>query len=311
MDITSLYTNIDINLLDQTILDLESIPQAKRKILSILLSFILKNNYFEYNDSIYYQTNGIAMGTNSAVNLANLFLSELLDTAILKSSFSSNIILYKRYIDDIFGIWRGSEKDFNEFFNFVNQIIPGIKLTKLFANEVSYLDILISLKDSKISFKPYSKELASFQYIPPFSSHPPACFKGYFKAETLRLATNSSNVFDFIYAKNLFRNNLYSRGFAKKFIDSELSKIHYSNRIPIIKNSTLDIEPQSNVKTFTIIIPYTHRQGISKLTRLIHDSSKPNEEFKVILAYKKCNNIKSLVTRSKLTKNQSNYLKSD
>ena len=42
-----------------------------------LLNFVLKHNYFTYNNSIYHQLQGVAMGTKMAPSFANLFMGTL------------------------------------------------------------------------------------------------------------------------------------------------------------------------------------------------------------------------------------------
>jgi hypothetical protein len=44
-----------------------------------LIHFICDNDFFTYNDTIFKQQDGLAMGTNSAVNLANHYLLMLID----------------------------------------------------------------------------------------------------------------------------------------------------------------------------------------------------------------------------------------
>ena len=40
------------------------------------------NNYFQYRDRTYHQRDGLAMGTHSAVELANFYLASVFDNAL-------------------------------------------------------------------------------------------------------------------------------------------------------------------------------------------------------------------------------------
>lgn len=70
------------------------------------------------------------MGTRFAPSYANLFMG-LFESRFIqnKHRWSSNIILYKRYIDDLIFLWDGSEVEFKEFTNYLNQNHYGITLT--------------------------------------------------------------------------------------------------------------------------------------------------------------------------------------
>ena len=57
----------------------------------------------KYNDKVYKQIDGTAMGTSVAPPFANLFLFILERILLLK--YKEYILFYKRYIDDIFFIF--------------------------------------------------------------------------------------------------------------------------------------------------------------------------------------------------------------
>ena len=67
MDITALYPNIKLDILYQTMNDVDFA-------ISTLTKYMCSNKFLDYNDNIYYQLNDIAIGTNAAVNLSNIYL---------------------------------------------------------------------------------------------------------------------------------------------------------------------------------------------------------------------------------------------
>ena len=71
--------------------------QSLRRILKLILQENCKN---------YLQTHGTAMGTKMAVAFANIFMSAV-ETEILNLSKTKP----KRYIDDIFSLWRTERKE--------------------------------------------------------------------------------------------------------------------------------------------------------------------------------------------------------
>ena len=66
-----------------------------------LLHWVLVNNFLKFNNDIYLQKYGTAMGTPAAVEYANTVLY-FIEHSILDSY---KPILYLRYIDDIFAIF--------------------------------------------------------------------------------------------------------------------------------------------------------------------------------------------------------------
>ena len=70
--------------------------------ITTLLQFTLSNNYFVFNDIIYKQVHGCAMGSPVIPVVANLCMVEIEESAISNSSVPQEI--WKRYVDDRFCI---------------------------------------------------------------------------------------------------------------------------------------------------------------------------------------------------------------
>ena len=83
------------------------------QILRELMSIVLKNNIFEFNGDHYLKLQGMAMGTKMAPSYANLFTGRL--EPKLQAQAPHHIQMWKRYIDDIFIIWTGSDEDLKHF----------------------------------------------------------------------------------------------------------------------------------------------------------------------------------------------------
>ena len=82
MDVSSLYTNIpqeegtEIVCKAYESFHNYDLPIPTRY-LREMLGVILTENSFEFNGKNYLQTNGIAMGTKTAVSFANIFMAEI------------------------------------------------------------------------------------------------------------------------------------------------------------------------------------------------------------------------------------------
>jgi hypothetical protein len=109
-DATSMYTNIDthtgMNAIRNFLADnAASIPASLPTTLFLeTMQIVMENNIFRFGDSFWLQLCGTAMGTPVACAYATVSYGQHENTEILPR-FSSNLLYFKRYIDDIFGIW--------------------------------------------------------------------------------------------------------------------------------------------------------------------------------------------------------------
>ena len=84
-------------------------------------------NHFQFNGKMYDQIDGVAMGSPLAPALANLFLGYY-ENIWLNSEEGKKVILFKRYVDDIFCIME-NENEANNFLLCLNEQHPNIRFT--------------------------------------------------------------------------------------------------------------------------------------------------------------------------------------
>ena len=111
-DVSSLYTNIPIkDCLTAIDLFCRSKECEFTALITELSRFVLSNNYFEADGTLYHQQWGIAMGTPMAVSVAVIYLARLEEPLLA----STHLIFYRRFIDDIFFIWSGNQTELDSF----------------------------------------------------------------------------------------------------------------------------------------------------------------------------------------------------
>ena len=104
-----------------------------------MLSLILLENSFQFNEKDYLQTHGTAMGTKMAVAFANIFMAKI-EKEILRQS-SIKPIFWKRFIDDVISVWDTSRNEIEEFLLKANNFHPTIKFTaEISETETTFLD---------------------------------------------------------------------------------------------------------------------------------------------------------------------------
>ena len=110
------------------------------------------------------------------------------------------IKFWRRYIDDILGIWRGTERQFNQFISNLNSLtLPyGIKFDKTkIGKSINFLDTTLYLEkyDSgkwKIQHSLYRKPTDAVRFLRRDSFHPPHIFKSVPYSQYLRVISRHS-----------------------------------------------------------------------------------------------------------------------
>ena len=100
IDVTSLYTNIPQDEgIHSSLQAISLIPTNSRPPLHVFdkfLKFILKNNFFTFNNQHYLQILGTAMGTRMAPSFANIFLYHLEQKILSNTPHNLHPLLWKR-----------------------------------------------------------------------------------------------------------------------------------------------------------------------------------------------------------------------
>ena len=241
-DVVSLYTNMRHSEVIKYLR--KSLKSADELLLLELIELTLKTSVTQYTDKFYIQREGMAMGTNMAVLVANLFLHHALDESdlIYENLLFENMKLYNRYIDDTFLIWLGNQQELNNLHTELNQLIPGITFTMIASlQEIDALDVTIykqpiSATESILKVRPYQKSLAKYIYLPLVSSHQYSIKKGFIKGELIRYIRNSSTFDDFQNIRQLFFQRLLRRGYNADFIHQIFRSVNYADRKEYLKD---------------------------------------------------------------------------
>jgi hypothetical protein len=218
-DAKSMYTNIDTDIGITSIREFlhsneRNLPtHFPTNLFLNILEIVMTNNIFSFADTYWLQLCGTAMGTPVACAYATLTFGHYENT-ILLPTFRSNLLFYRRYIDDVFGIWSPSPNSDHSWRCFKEQLNNWGKLTWAIeepSKQVNFLDLTINLDKSTISFSTYQKPLNLYLYIPPLSAHPKSCLKGLIKGELQRYWTQNNHQ-NFQQLTTKFIERLHARG---------------------------------------------------------------------------------------------------
>ena len=138
MDIQGAYQNISqddgVNILKKALEERDD-KQIPIEFISKLMELVLKYNIFEFHGALYQQLIGTAMGSKPAPSYANIYLSKTIDPEVEKLGFkygenkTTAFSLFKRFLDDIFIIYKGTTTKLHELLKEINEIHPTLKFT--------------------------------------------------------------------------------------------------------------------------------------------------------------------------------------
>jgi hypothetical protein len=242
-DVEALYPSMDINtglqLVKDFIEELDWQNRHKREFLIKAMEFVLTKGYITFKGEIYQQTNGAAMGSPMIPPYANIFMYQLEKNTVYKYKDLGSLLLYKRYIDDVFIITNNS--NITELQNELNSLHPSIKLTWTPpAKHCNFLDLIVFSKNGKLHTNVFQKQLNTYAYLPFHSYHTTAQKRGFIKGEAIRYARICTSETDFKLMVKLFTLRLQRRGYPLSFIHRALGQVQHKDRhnYTVTANST-------------------------------------------------------------------------
>jgi hypothetical protein len=332
VDVEALYPSMDQDITINAVRSLTAthFSEAQHNWLIDATQFVLKNSFVEFNGQIYHQIKGMAMGTNAAVELANLYVYFLLEErkkfdevskryAMKVNPEKSPLLLqyflpkttknWTRYLDDIFFTWKYGTKNLELFIQALNDTHPSLRFTFSYhQNHLPFLDTIIFKHNNQITFRIFQKPLNKFLYIPFTSNHPIGAKKGFIIGELIRYVRNCTLEQDFNEVRSLFRLRLEVRGYPKHFINSLFNQVSFHQRDIYLSDINQETSPTRKSEKLTdtiqklfITLPFHPLLHQIKLrNRLQHyvDHSCPEIRFQVMISHQNHPNIGSLSTSS-------------
>ena len=254
-DVKSLFTNIPIEIVLSEInvrwVELESYTNIKKQDFIDLLKIILtKHNFFTYNNIVYKQISGLAMGNPLSPILADIVLEKLFKESIPKLNVQPSFLV--KYVDDILIILPPEHMDntqriFNSFHNSI-QFTTEIESN----NQLSFLDMTLNRNDQKILTDWYIKPTSSIRILNYHSFHPINIKLNVVRSFINRVFTLSDVCFKEKNKKiveEYLEKNDYPRRLIKKMIRDEIYKITVATQQNLVPNHNVLIDnTQPNIE---------------------------------------------------------------
>jgi hypothetical protein len=288
-----MYTNINTDTAIEAFTFLldsysDEIPSNFPKVFFLkALTIVMDNNLFLFDDTYWLQTNGTAMGTPAACMYATISYGVHERTKIIPT-FKNTLPFYKRFIDDVFGIWIPSSKsddeaEWEEFKTILNSWGKLRWVVSERSLQTDYLDLTLTLKNGRISSKTFQKAMNLYLYLPPCSAHPTSCLKGLIVGNFLRFRRQNDDK-NFSQLITNFAQHLFNRGHSLKSVLFQFNRAaRLIDKKRLLKCcSTFHLQPKRNFLNLqndstppTTPTP-TQSNSISHRTLYIHWEYHPN-----------------------------------
>lgn len=295
MDVVSLYTNIDIDAgLSAVKKIFKNYPDPKRpeEELLELLDINLRRNDFVFNEQFYLQVKGTAMGKRFAPAYANIFMAnwelEVFQKCVRKPLY------YFRYLDDIWGIWDGSKKEFGDFLLILNAHDPSIQLeAEINEGSIDFLDTTVFKgKDfpitNKVDIKVFFKKTDLHALLYRSSFHPKHTFAGLVKSQLLRFHRICTRREDFMTSVDILFKSLRKRGYSRQFLRGCLK--NFLTQKPTSEGALIPL-----ITTFDLI-----SKNLNSKWKNNYYDAKILPNFKIVSAYRRNLNLKDYLVSAKL-----------
>ena len=326
-DATSMHANMPapaaIAAIEKYITD----NQAKFPLLPVsplleAIGMIMYHNVFQFGDTYWKQLSGTAMGAPPAPTYANASFATF-EASIILPKYKSNLAYYKRYIDDVFGIWipdpdprRDAElwslfqADLNSWHG-LEWIVSHQSSTAVFS------DVTLRSQDTTISSALFEKPMNLHLYLPARSAHPPGALQGLICGHIYRAYNLCSDEHDAISSIRKLWSHLRARGYSASTLHPIFSQ-GIAKRRPYVPPSST---PESTHPDYWFLKLRYHPQDPSSkfLQKAWNDSvatprlSKPLSHIDIkfnpighrrfIVCYKRAPNLGNLLSYRKITPN--------
>jgi hypothetical protein len=246
-DVENLFTSVPVQeslQVAENILRNKNIDEQEISELMDNLKICTDQNFFKFNGVIYKQTEGLAMGSPLSPLLADIFMDNFEKRIFSEDKFKQskqNIVYWFRYVDDIICLWKGTNRQLDNFFKQLNSTHKNIKFKmELEENQsINFLDLTISHNEDIHEFKIYRKPTYTDTVIPHESCHPQSHKMATFNSMVDRLLKIPQSPQNFNKESKIIMNIAMNNGFKENMISNLIKnrtrKMIVNNVFPIEK----------------------------------------------------------------------------
>ncbi|XP_067118750.1 uncharacterized protein [Centruroides vittatus] len=232
LDYESMYPSIKVESCVEALLEFlfkenPTLTQHRKEVME-MANLVCCESFFVYEDQTFKQKRGVPMGSPISGLLCELVVRKV-ELKVLRG-FERDIVYYKRYVDDIFILWKNNRVIAN-FVDRINENEEGLslKLEQKSSRMLHFLDINIVFRKGHISTGVFIKPTHSPLYIPA-SSYDPYKYKlAAFRALIRRAFIYCENVIDRLTEIERIIRIAGTLGYKRKVIEGIIRKFETSS----------------------------------------------------------------------------------
>lgn len=243
---------------------------------------------------------GCAMGTICAPSYANIFMAKF-EEKYIYPYIKELSLLYLRYTDDIFIIWKGSKEELIKFINELNQKHNYIKFDYEFSTKkIPFLDTMVYIDtNNKLQTTLYRKPTDQQAYLHAKSEHPKSLKNSIAYSQTLRIKTICSTENEYQKHCTILKEKLIEREYKEKTLKKQIEKVNQINRKELLQTNNKHSE-----KTNMIPLVLTYNRTLPNISNVVKKNwniLQINPHFHHVfgvtptLAFKRNKNIQELI----------------
>ena len=189
---------------------------------------VLRSNEFSFEGERYRQKEGTAIGSKMGKNYACTYMGMWEEEVNKRAErvMGKRPKVWYRFVDDIWGIWKGSKEEFSKFVELCNGHEERIKVTyEICEQEAVFLDVkVIRKEDGNVKTELYVKPTDRTRYLHKDSDHPKHVKEGIAKGQFRRLRRICSEDGDYWKYGKQVEEKLVSRGYGQNQVRKQMKE---------------------------------------------------------------------------------------
>ena len=225
---------------------------------------VLDNNEFTFEGENYIQKDGTAIGSKLGKNYACTYIREWEEEVSKEAEerIGRKPKWWKRFVDDVFGVWKGTKEEFLEFIKICNEHEERIKVTyDVCEEEAIFLDVkVVRLEGGRVKTELYVKPTDRTRYLHKDSDHPRHVKEGIAKGQSRRLRRICSEDGDYWKYAERTKEKMVSRGYGEQQVGRQLKEAFNMDRNEALRRVEKKSDKRINfVTTHSAYLPNVSR----------------------------------------------------
>ena len=237
------------------------------------LDLCLKNNFFTFNNKVYKQISGVGTGIKLAPTYACLGMGKYEKLAFNSNQdLLQNILVWKRFIDDVLMLFKGSREECEELVDWLNSLMPGVVKFKFDFSyqKVEFLDLEIYIEDGKLKTNLYIKPTNKQLYLDFNSNHPLHCKESIPYSQALRVVERCATPENREMQLLNLKTKLEERNYPTELVENKFERARSKDR----KSLIFQQRKQKNKKDDKVRFMFTHNQANPPIHKWVRESKQ-------------------------------------